>query len=117
MLPCRYCSTACQHSDWKTHKAQCVRRKASLPTLQPAETQQQPATGATRFSGSRRQSEDDQPSASLLRKMKKKGLVPITPNNEVEWYEMIQDSMSEDGKVLAWPGHFEPEPFTIKFTT
>ena len=88
-----------------------------MPTLQPAETQQQPATGATRFSGSRRQSEDDQPSASLLRKMKKKGLVPITPNNEVEWYEMIQDSMSEDGKVLAWPGHFEPEPFTIKFTT
>ena len=105
----RYCSPACQHSDWKTHKAQCVRQWAGTsPASQPAGTQQQPATGATGASGSRRV--DPKLHASLLQKLKKKGLVPITPANEVEWYGRIQDGMSRDGKVRrdAWPIQCEP---------
>ena len=42
---------------------------------------------------------DPQLSARLLQNLKKTGLVPITPDNEEDWFLEIQGSTAEDGKV------------------
>ena len=128
-LPCtvQVLLPACQKSDWKAHKVQCVGQNTVSPAAsqtdgterQPASgegapssqgdhsapdrTRRQPATGAagaSRSSGftSSRQI-DPQLSASLLQTLMEQGLVPVTPGNEGGWFEMISRSFSGDVTV------------------
>ena len=63
----------------------------------PDRTRRPPATGAAGASSSRRV--DPELSASWLQTLKDEGLVPITPDNEANWYDMLSRSISENGKV------------------
>ena len=102
VLPCRYCSPACQHSDWKAHKAQCVRQATATPDNPLDRAQSQPTadvSGSRSSTGASGVRVDPQLSARLLRDLKKAGLVPITPDNEEGWFLEIQGSTAEDGKV------------------